>query len=113
MKTKTYPSDITREQFEHVRPLLESAMKKTKPRKYDLYDIFNGIGYVLKTGCQWDALPGDYPHYKSVHRYYIIWSKDAGRDKDQNSVLKQALKKIGTRQSNQPGAILYDHLFDR
>jgi hypothetical protein len=33
-----YPSDITREQFEAVRPLLESARKKTKPREHDLYD---------------------------------------------------------------------------
>jgi len=50
-----YPSEISREQFELVRPLLESAKKKTKPRKYDLYDVFNAVLYVLKSdvsgGC--------------------------------------------------------------
>ena len=35
-----YPSDITREQFEIIRPDLENAKKKTRPRKYDLYDVF-------------------------------------------------------------------------
>ncbi|MGZ5045370.1 MAG: transposase, partial [Methylobacter sp.] len=29
---KVYPSDINREQFEQIRPLLESASKKTRPR---------------------------------------------------------------------------------
>ncbi|MGZ8192929.1 MAG: transposase, partial [Methylobacter sp.] len=37
---KTYPSDISREQFEQIRPLLESVRKKTKPRTVDLYEIF-------------------------------------------------------------------------
>lgn len=109
MTEKKYPSDLTREQFENVRELLESSIKKTKPRKYDLYDIFNGMNYVLKTGCQWAALPKDYPHYKSVHRYFRIWSTEPEKGE---SILKQALKKNGFRRSNQPGTILYDHLFD-
>ena len=32
---KGYPSDIKREQFEVIRPLLESARKKTAPRRVD------------------------------------------------------------------------------
>ncbi|MGQ5525697.1 IS5/IS1182 family transposase, partial [Chitinimonas sp. PSY-7] len=32
-----YPSDISREQFEAIRPLLENARKKTSPRRVDLY----------------------------------------------------------------------------
>ena len=34
-----YPSDITREQFALIRPILESARKKTKPCELDLYDM--------------------------------------------------------------------------
>ena len=36
----SYPSDISRKQFEKIRPFLESARKKTKPRIIDLYDVF-------------------------------------------------------------------------
>ena len=32
---KSYPSDISREQFELILPELELARKKTKPRKID------------------------------------------------------------------------------
>ena len=43
-----YPSDITREQFEIIRPDLEAAKIKTRPRKYDLYDIFCAVLYILR-----------------------------------------------------------------
>ncbi|NSK30725.1 transposase, partial [Sellimonas intestinalis] len=50
---KNYPSNITRQQFELIRPALENFRKRTKPRKYDLYEVFCAVLYVLKTGCQW------------------------------------------------------------
>jgi hypothetical protein len=55
MSKKFYASDITPEQFENIRDLLELSRKKTKPRKYDLYDVFNAINYVLKK-----AVSGNY-----------------------------------------------------
>ena len=33
----SYPSGISREQFEVIRADLENARKKTRPRKTDLY----------------------------------------------------------------------------
>jgi len=95
---KTYPSDLTREQFALIQPLLESARKKTRPRTLDLHEIFNAVLYVLKTGCQWEALPHDFPKYKTVHSYFMKWSeeKKIGRKK-QPSILEQALKKISWR----------------
>ncbi|RFF40715.1 IS5/IS1182 family transposase, partial [Xanthomonas nasturtii] len=38
MRQKTYPSDMSREQFAHVLPILEQARKRTKPRRVDLYE---------------------------------------------------------------------------
>ena len=35
-----YPSDIRREEYEEIREELEGARKKTRPRTYDLYDVF-------------------------------------------------------------------------
>ena len=36
---KKYPSDITKEQFEQLRSILESGRKKTAPRKVDLSEV--------------------------------------------------------------------------
>lgn len=85
-----YTSDITKEQFAIIAPILESARKKTKPRKIDLYEVFCAILYVIKTGCQWRALPHDFPKWVTVYSYFKIWST---QDKDGFSILEKALKK--------------------
>lgn len=90
MERKVYPSDITRDQFETILPILESARKKTKPRTVDLYDVFCGLLYVLKSGCQWRMLPSDYPKWRTVHSYFQKWSEK----KNGSSCLEQILKKI-------------------
>jgi transposase len=97
---KTYPSDVTREQFEIIRPILENVRKKTRPRKHDLYDVFCAVLYTLKTGCQWKALPHDFPPYRNVHGYFMMWSKEpiVGKKK-QISILEILLKKIRWRGS--------------
>jgi transposase len=89
---KNYPSDISREQFEQIRELLESARKKTRPRQVDLYDVFCAVLYLLKIGCQWRMLPSDFPKWRTVHHYFSLWS-----EKPEDSLLKQALKKSGWR----------------
>jgi transposase len=95
---KSYPSDITREKFEIIRPFLESVRKKTKPRTVDLYDIFCAILYVLKSGCQWDMLPADFSKHKTVHSYFMQWSEEQIHNKKkQPSILEQVLKKIRWR----------------
>jgi hypothetical protein len=94
---KSYPSDISREQFEKIEPLLISARKITAPRKLDLYDVFCAVLYLLKTGCQWRMLPSDFPKWRSVHAYFQIWSEQIN---DRPSLLEQILKKIGSTNSS-------------
>ena len=86
-----YKSDITREQFEVIRPLLESVKKKSKPRKHNLYDTFCAMLYILQTGCQWSCLPKEYPSYKIVHYYFRNWRN--------GKILNEVLKKISWRYS--------------
>ncbi len=85
MPRKTYPSDMSREQFEKIRPELEVVRKQTKPRTLDLYDVFCGVLYVLKSGCQWRMLPSDFPKWRSVHAYFQIGSTQKD---DQPSLLE-------------------------
>jgi len=90
MRTKRYPSDISREQFGQLLPLLEQARRKTKPRTVDLYEVFCAVLYLLRTGCQWRALPSDFPKWRTVHSYFAKWSAPG---QDGVSLLEQALKK--------------------
>ncbi len=110
MRKKVYGSDVSREQFERVRPLLESVRRRTKPRTVDLYEVFCGVLYLLKSGCQWRLLPGEFPKWRTVHSYFQKWSEPG---LDGISVLERALKKIGWRGPRQTGAELHDQLLDR
>lgn len=85
---KTYPSDISREQYEQVRGLLENARKKTKPRKVDLYEVFCAVLYVPKSGCQWRMLPSDFPKWRTVYTYFCQWN--AKPSEKELSLLEQA-----------------------
>ena len=88
-----YPSDISRDQFEKIRSILESSRKRTAPRVVDLYDVLCGILYVLKGGIQWRMLPKDYPKWQLCYYYFRIWSEQ--KESGEPSVIEQILKKIG------------------
>ncbi len=91
MRKKKYPSDISCEQFEQVRPLLESARKRTKPRTVELYEVFCAVFYLIKSGCQWRMLPGELPKWRTVHSYFDQWGEP---DQVGISVLGTGIKKI-------------------
>jgi transposase len=96
---KQYPSDISREQFAEIEWLLLSARKKTKPRQVDLYDVFCALLYVLKTACQWNMLPSDFPAKSTVYTYFKQWKEKPSEEG--LSLLEQALKKSGGERANQ------------
>jgi hypothetical protein len=52
MRKRRYLSDMSRERFEQIRPILEQARKRTKPRSVDLYKVWCAVLYLLHTGCQ-------------------------------------------------------------
>ncbi len=64
---KAYISDISREVFQEIEPLLLSSRKRTHPRKVDVYEVFCALLYILKSGCQWDMLPSDFPSKSTVY----------------------------------------------
>jgi putative transposase len=69
-----YPSNISEELF-NVLDVELMFVKTCKPRIYKPLDIFNGIMYILRTDCQWNQLPNDFPPFKSVNYYYNKWNK--------------------------------------
>jgi Putative transposase of IS4/5 family (DUF4096) len=96
-----YASDVSREKFEEIRPLLQSVRRRTKPTTVDLYEVFCAVLYLLRTGCQWRGLPSDFPKWRTVHSYFAKWSEP---DQDGISVLERALKKSGEHGAFKTGA---------
>ena len=103
MSRKYYPSDISREQFEQIRELLDGSRKKTCPRQVDLYDIFCAVLYLLKNAATWRALPADFPPTSTVRYYFDQWTRIP--DVGSMSLLERVLKKIGARERESNGRL--------
>jgi transposase len=101
MKRKKYASDISREKFEEIEPMLRSVRRRTKPATVDLYEVFCAVLYLLRTGCQWRFLPSEFPKWQTVYAYFSKWSQP---DQHGVSVLERALKKSGWRGPYETGA---------
>lgn len=92
MARPEFASDVSREEFELVRPLLESARRRTRPRKHDLYDVFCAVMYFIASGSAWRTLPRDFPPWRTVHEYFTQWTMARG---GQTTLLEQALRELG------------------
>ena len=74
---KSYPSDLTDEQWSLLEPLLSyEDSKKGRPREVDYCEIINAILYLNRSGCQWDMLPHDLPPKSTVYDYFAKWRDD-------------------------------------
>lgn len=90
-----YPSDLTDGQWQKIKGLL--PRKKKRGRKpLDRRVVVNAVLYVNRTGCQWRALPRDFPNWKSVYTVFWRWRQEGVwksiHDKLRERVRKQARK---------------------
>ena len=82
-KTKSW--EVTDEFWKRVEPLvparqplagkvyLRKAGGGRKPKDARL--VFEGIVYVLRTGCQWKALPERFGSASAIHTRFLQWEK--------------------------------------
>jgi putative transposase len=80
MERKSYPTDLTDEQWAVLQPLLPDAKPGGRPRKTNLRAVLNALLYLNRTGCQWRMLPRDFPPWKTVYNYFRAWIADGTWD---------------------------------
>lgn len=72
MRIKKYTSDLDLADWQRIEPLITVRRRS----KWPLQEVLNGILYVLKNGCGWRDLPGEFPCWNTVHYYFAKWGKD-------------------------------------
>ena len=77
---KPYPSDLTDEQWAILEPLIPPAKHGGRHRTVDLREVANAIFYVIRTGCQWAAIPNDLPPKSTANDYFARWRDDGTWD---------------------------------
>ena len=78
---RRYESDVTDKEWATLEPMIPKQGRLGRPRQTDLREVFNAIEYVLATGCQWRALPRDFPPYSTVINYFYRWQGDGVFDR--------------------------------
>ena len=68
-----YASDTTDAEWLLLSFFLPTRCRVGRPREVDLRAVMNAILYILATGCQWRALPKDFPPRSTVQYYFYIW----------------------------------------
>jgi putative transposase len=74
--TISYPTDITDDQWELIRPLLPAAKPGGRPRSTDLRAVINALFYTVVAGGAWRMMPKDYPPWQTVYDYFRDWRLD-------------------------------------
>ena len=68
-----YASDTTEAEWLLLSFFLPPPCRVGRPREVDLREVMDAIFYILSTGCQWRALPKDFPPLSTVQYYFYDW----------------------------------------
>ncbi len=104
--SRRYTSDVTDKQWAKLEPLLRAQRsRRGRPLKYELRVLVNAIFYVLRTGCQWDELPSEYPNHNTVYYHFRKWSRD-GTWARLNTALRQQVRHKQQRHPEPSAAVM-------
>jgi putative transposase len=68
-----YASDTTDAEWLLLSFFLPAPRPVGRPREVDMRAVMEAILYILATGCQWRALPKDFPPRSTVQYYFYSW----------------------------------------
>jgi transposase len=92
-----YASDMTDAEWRLIARRLPPRRRLGRPRTVDLRRVVEAILYILSTGCQWRALPREFPPYSTVQSYFYDW-RDSGRwQRIVKALVRQARQRLGRK----------------
>jgi transposase len=106
MTRKSYPSDVTDDEWAFVAPYLCLMRDDAPQRDHDPRDVFDGLRYLVRTGAAWRYLPGDFPPWAAVYQQTQRWIK-AGCFTLIVQDLRELLRTAAGRKA-QPTAVIFD-----
>lgn len=90
---KSYPSDLTDEQWELIELVIPAAKSGGRPRGTNMREVINAMLYINRSGCQWDMLPHDLPPKSTVYEYFAAW-RDNGTMQRILDVLREGYRHV-------------------
>jgi len=63
------------EAWRRLEMWLASVRRGGRPYSHPRREVFDAIVEVMQTDCGWQALPSQFPHWKTVYAQYSQWRK--------------------------------------
>lgn len=101
-----YPTDLTDAQWAYLVELVPDQRPIGRPVKYARREVLNALLYITHTGCQWRALPHDFPPWPVVRYYFDHWTTDGTLERVHTALREQVRRKAG--RDPQPSAGVLD-----
>lgn len=110
-RTRRYPSDMTDGQWRILEPRAQAVMDEIRraagrPMVHDLRAMLDAVGYVVRNGIEWRALPVDFPPWEAVYAFFQRWS-ERGLPERLVAHLRDRLR-TGVGRERQPTAAIVD-----
>jgi putative transposase len=100
-----YASDTTWKEWMLLSRLLPKRSRIGRPPEWELRIIVDAILYILATGCQWRALPKDFPPFTTVQHYFYDW-RDRNVWRRINRVLVERARRAAGRKRTPSAGII-------
>ncbi|KGF73143.1 transposase [Neosynechococcus sphagnicola sy1] len=106
LKTTLLKHPLSDKEWAILAPLIAPGKSGGRPRTTDMRGVCNGIYYQLKSGCQWEMLPKEYPPSSTVYSYYRKWQRRGLWEQFNHTLRDQVREQMG--KCPQPTAIAAD-----
>jgi transposase len=100
-----YSTDLTAAEFALIEDLLPDRKRLGRPRSTDFRKVIDAILYLLRTGCQWQMLPKEFPPSGTVYGYFRSWKRDGVWARVHHKLLMQVREQCGREASPTAGII--------
>src|SRR5918997_1749037 len=105
MNTHPYPSDLTDEDWAILGPLATPGKQAGLPQVLQLRRIADAVFDLLRSGCQWRALPHDFPPWTAVFYHHAKWRRQGTWERI-NAALRERHRLAIGRQAQPTAAII-------
>lgn len=80
MNRRTYPTDLTDEQWVLAEPYVRTS-GDGRPPLHSKRELLNAIFYQARAGSAWHLLPHDLPPWRTVYKPFEAWREDGTWDR--------------------------------